>query len=84
MFAFATMQTKAQEAEDTLTPAVARNSFDLEALKRIKVSGYIQAQFQYADSSGQQSFAGGNFASGTDKRFALRRGRIKLQNVLRC
>ncbi len=74
-----TLYTRAQEAQDTLTPAVARNSFDIEALKRIKLSGYIQAQYQVADSAGQQSFNGGNFPAGTDKRFAVRRGRIKFQ-----
>ena len=73
------LQTYAQELQDTLTPSVARNSFDIEALKRIKISGYIQAQAQFADSSGQQSFNGGNFPVGTDKRFAIRRGRVKFQ-----
>lgn len=51
----------------------------LEKLSRIKLSGYIQAQFQYADSSGQQTFNGGNFPVGVDKRFAVRRGRLKVQ-----
>jgi hypothetical protein len=47
-------------------------------LKRLKISGYVQAQFQYADSSGQPA-AGGNFPAGTDKRFMVRRGRVKFQ-----
>ncbi len=65
--------------EDTTQATLVRYGQDLELLKRIKISGYIQAQFQYADSSGQQSFNGGNFPVGTDKRFAVRRGRIKFQ-----
>ena len=77
--ALANLQTLAQTAEDTLTPAVAKNAFEIEALKRIKISGYIQAQYQVADSAGQQSFNGGNFPTGTDKRFAIRRGRVKFQ-----
>lgn len=78
-----TMNVQAQEENvqplDTLTSHVAGIKADLEVLKRIKVSGYVQAQFQYADSSGQSSFAGGNFASGVDKRLMVRRGRLKVQ-----
>ncbi|MCX6273776.1 MAG: hypothetical protein NTV09_01040 [Bacteroidetes bacterium] len=73
---------KAQDAEqpiDTLTRHVAGIRQELEVLKRIKVSGYIQAQYQVADSGGISSFAGGSFASGVDKRFMLRRARIKVQ-----
>jgi hypothetical protein len=78
--------TKAQTSEpDTLRSAVARLASDIDLMKRIKVSGYIQAQFQYADSSGQPSFAGGNFVNNStdkfpvDKRFMVRRGRLKVQ-----
>ncbi|CAN5638739.1 porin [soil metagenome] len=73
---------KAQDAEqpiDTLTRHVAGIRQELDVLKRIKVSGYIQAQYQVADSGGVGSFAGGNFASGVDKRFMLRRARVKVQ-----
>lgn len=77
---FSVVRTKAQETDpDTLRNAVSRLSSDIDVLKRIKLSGYIQAQFQYADSSGQPTFAGGNFASGVDKRFMVRRGRLRVQ-----
>jgi hypothetical protein len=73
----------AQEPElnpmDTLTSHVAGIRQELDVLKRVKVGGYIQAQFQIADSAGAPSFEGGNFASGVDKRFSIRRGRIKAQ-----
>ncbi len=69
---------KAQELEDTIPSAIAKIQSDLELLKRIKISGYIQPQFQWADSVGIASYAGGNFGSSTDKRFMLRRGRIKI------
>jgi hypothetical protein len=59
----------------------------VDKLAKIKVSGYIQAQWQHADSPGVASVAGGNFparvqtgagtAPGTDQRFQLRRGRLK-------
>lgn len=54
-----------------------------DKLAKIKVSGYVQAQWQYADSAGIQSVAGGNFpgasaATGkSQERFQLRRGRMK-------
>ncbi|HLP15269.1 MAG TPA: hypothetical protein VK470_03360, partial [Bacteroidota bacterium] len=49
----------------------------LDALKKIKISGYIQSQFQVADSDGIASVAGGNFPTGVHSRFAVRRGRVK-------
>src|SRR5258706_7652742 len=54
----------------------------LDALKKIKISGYIQAQFQSTDGSGDNpsagSFSGGAFPAGTSSRFAVRRGRFKI------
>jgi len=45
--------------------------------KKLKITGYIQTQFQKADTAGISSFAGGDFGSGIDNRIAVRRGRIK-------
>lgn len=45
--------------------------------KKLKVSGYVQAQYQSAEQDGIKSFAGGNFNSGVHNRFNIRRGRIK-------
>jgi len=50
----------------------------LDALKKIKLSGYIQAQFQSAQIDGTKSFAGGDFSSTLHNRFLLRRGRLKV------
>jgi len=49
----------------------------VDALKKIKISGYIQTQFQSAESDGAASFSGGNFSTGMHNRFMVRRGRIK-------
>jgi hypothetical protein len=76
---------KAQEAEpDTLRNTVAKLASDMEVLKKIKITGYIQPQFQWADSAGQKSYEGGDFAPGVDKRFQIREARIKVtyDNVL--
>lgn len=71
------VQSFGQETEDTLPSVISRFNSELEILKRLKVTGYIQAQFQVADSAGQASFAGGNFPAQTDKRLMVRRGRVK-------
>lgn len=50
----------------------------VEALKKLKVSGYIQAQFQSADKDGAKaSYSGGDFPSAAHSRFMVRRGRVK-------
>jgi len=49
----------------------------IDALAKIKVSGYIQGQFQSAQNDNVKSFAGGNFPTLTHNRFMVRRGRIK-------
>ncbi|MEG1037033.1 MAG: hypothetical protein RSE22_01580 [Mucinivorans sp.] len=45
---------------------------------RLKISGYLQGQWQWAESKGAEAFAdGGKFGSTIDNRFMIRRGRIK-------
>ena len=51
----------------------------VETLKKLKFSGYVQSQFQSAQTAGIASFAGGNFPSATATRFSVRRGRLKAQ-----
>jgi len=50
----------------------------VDALKKIKVSGYIQAQYQTAEGEGISTYEGGNFPSGVRDRFQVRRGRLKV------
>lgn len=66
------------EPEDTTIQTVNKLYNDMEYLKRFQISGYIQTQFQWADSSGIASASGGNFNTGVDKRFSVRRGRLKV------
>ncbi len=70
----------AQESnpQDTLTDHVKKLNDDVTVLKKVKISGYIQGQFQYADSNGVKSYEGGDFAANVDKRFMLRRARVKV------
>lgn len=62
-----------QDLENRVTKAES----DLSFWKKLKVNGWIQAQYQQVDTLGAQTVAGGNFAPASDNRFILRRGRIK-------
>src|SRR5690348_14423226 len=48
----------------------------------LHVSGYMQPQFQVAQSTGAPSYAGGNFSEFSNNRFMLRRARLKFDYVL--
>jgi hypothetical protein len=68
---------EAVSASDTLPKYVEQLVSNVAVLNRLKVSGYIQAQWQKADTIGSPaSFSGGDF-KGLDNRFMVRRGRIK-------
>lgn len=62
---------------DSLTKEVNALKSEVAELKKLKVSGWIQAQFQFAETRGEANFDGGNFAPNSDKRITIRRGRIK-------
>ena len=50
----------------------------LDLLKKIKISGYVQSQFQVDEIEGPvPSVAGGNFPPNVNSRFSIRRGRVK-------
>lgn len=49
-----------------------------ENFNGLKLSGYIQPQFQIAQSKGISSFEGGDFGPGINNRFMLRRSRVKI------
>jgi hypothetical protein len=50
-------------------------------LHDIKITGYLQTQFQKAQSAGIASFSGGDFSANSDNRFMIRRGRLKIDRV---
>ena len=47
----------------------------------IKITGYLQTQFQAAQSPGISSWSGGDFSENSSSRFMLRRGRLKVDRV---
>lgn len=60
----------------------------LDALRKIKISGYLQTQFRYTDLINQPypigNFSGGQFPANTKNLYQIRRGRLKVNydNVL--
>jgi len=61
--------------KDTLRPLVRR-------FNNLSVTGYMQPQFQLAQSKGEGSYGGGNFSEFSNSRFMLRRARLKFDYVL--
>jgi len=72
---------KAQDVEltpfDTLAANQQKLNTAVSTLQKLKISGYLQAQYQIADKPGTKSFAGGDFPEFSDSRFMVRRGRVK-------
>lgn len=54
----------------------------LKRFENLQFSGYIQPQFQVAQTKGARSFNGGDFSPESNSRFMLRRARIKLDYLL--
>jgi hypothetical protein len=61
--------------KDTLRPFLKR-------FENLRFTGYIQPQFQVAQSAGAPSYTGGNFSPLSKSRFMLRRARIKLDYLM--
>lgn len=62
---------------DGLNETFLETKATVDKLSKIKLSGYVQPQWQHADSAGIASIAGGSFPAGTNQRFQVRRGRLK-------
>jgi hypothetical protein len=62
---------------DGLNESYLETKATVDKLAKLKISGYIQAQWQHADSNAIKSVAGGNFPDLTNQRLQIRRGRLK-------
>ena len=62
---------------DSIKKAYDATKHDVDNLKKLKVSGWVQAQWQLADTLGEASYDGGNFNTNQANRFMIRRGRVK-------
>jgi hypothetical protein len=77
---FSVNQLKAQYLMDMIDTTKTSGQDMLGILKKynhLRISGYLQPQFQVAGSEGAKSFGGGDFAAGVDNRFMMRRSRVK-------
>jgi len=63
-------------AHDTLMEQ-ARLRNILNKLLGITITGFMEPEFQVGQAKGENSFSGGNFASNSNNRFLIRRGRIR-------
>jgi len=54
----------------------------LERFENLRITGYMQPQFQVAQADGAPSYAGGNFSQFSKSRFMLRRARVKIDYLL--
>ncbi|MDQ3141371.1 MAG: OprO/OprP family phosphate-selective porin [Bacteroidota bacterium] len=74
------MSLQAQESMplDSIPYYFQKTKEEFNILKRLKIGGYFQTQWQMAETAGMSSFAGGNFAPGVDNRFTVRRGRVRV------
>lgn len=66
-----------QANPDSLAKEIKEIKKDLGTLPHLKITGWVQTQFQYVKTRGAASYEGGNFSPNSDKRFMIRRGRIK-------
>jgi hypothetical protein len=82
-FLFIGICTSAQQSDaDSLKKDVGvikKKLAAIEWLNKFKISGYVQVQYQHADTVGAKSFAGGDFPAASSDRFKIRRGRFKLE-----
>ena len=62
---------------DSIKKAYDAAKHDIDNLKKLKISGWVQAQFQLVDSAGAATYDGGNFNANQKDRFMIRRGRVK-------
>ncbi len=69
--------TKLKGTVDGLGESYLETKTTVDKLAKLKIGGYIQAQWQHADSNGIANVAGGTFPGTSNQRLQIRRGRLK-------
>src|SRR6187402_2290665 len=60
------------------TKELGKSTFQtIDRFNHIRISGYIQPQYQIASEEGAKGYSGGNFEPNSDNRFMIRRGRLR-------
>lgn len=64
---------------DTLYTRTDNLTHEMERMKKLQITGYVQLQFQMTDTAGGKgnSYAGGGWDNNTNSRFQMRRSRLK-------
>lgn len=70
-------EAPASVSNDSLNKSLNALKKDVDFLKNLKITGWVQAQWQLADTVGAKNFDGGDFPNTSDNRFMIRRGRVK-------
>ena len=78
LFLFVSITTFAQTVSDSSHIENSKLNKFLDVLRKFRFSGYIQTQYQYADTAGAASYNGGDFAPNSNNRFMLRRARLRV------
>jgi len=68
---------KPEAPKDSLAMKVEQLEKEVTLLKGMKISGWLQAQYQWAERRGAKTLDGGDFLTNSSNRFIIRRGRIK-------
>jgi hypothetical protein len=66
-----------QITTDSLNKSIGALKKDIDLIKNLKITGWVQAQYQMADTAGAKNFDGGDFPTNSSNRFMIRRGRVK-------
>jgi hypothetical protein len=62
---------------DSLNKSIQQLSKDVQTAQKLKVTGWLQAQYQWTETNGAKTFDGGDFLTNSNNRFMIRRGRVK-------
>lgn len=65
------------QKNDSLSSKLKELTTDISFLKNLKITGWVQAQYQWTQTNGAKTFDGGDFAPNSNNRFMIRRGRVK-------
>jgi hypothetical protein len=75
---YTSLSIYSQEVDSILFKSLTETKSQVEILKKIRISGLVQFQYQLADTAGIKSYAGGDFPSASADRMMVRRGRFKV------
>jgi hypothetical protein len=70
-------ENTSQISNDSLNKSLNALKKDFDLFKNLKITGWVQAQYQIADTAGAKNFDGGDFPTSSNNRFMIRRGRVK-------